>query len=345
MSPERVGPGGSRFFHGVHTDRKGRFKRLDVLGLSSHLSSNIDGHVHTSASDGIRTPRELAYEVYKRNLRVAVTDHNTLSGALESIKALEEYSRVFGFSSDSEIIAGIEFTVKLGKNMFNGMKRMHILGVGIDPYNMHIWDWMIEQDNTRENNIRHAYDVVGSLRRQGIRFDDMFEERVNVYNNVYKAVARSMVYNDPKPFKRFLGFWVNEKRGGCWRKEVRSGGFEKRMINRLTAIYGELSSRKPSLESAVDMIKKAGGLVVAPHIMTTRPSLKQCSVRELAGFFGKLGSYGIDAVEAYHPAHCLKTADRIAESALKSGLSVTAGSDAHRREDLLGFFTRNWSIC
>ena len=78
----------------------------------------IDLHIHTTASDGTCTPREVVRRASELGLRaIAVTDHDTVSGANEAVSAGREYG--------VEVVPGIEVSTKYGV-------AVHILGYYIE---------------------------------------------------------------------------------------------------------------------------------------------------------------------------------------------------------------------
>lgn len=89
-----------------------------VRWMSSGL---IDMHVHTTASDGTKTPREMVFFARESGLKaVAITDHDTIEGVAEALAAGEE--------AEIEVVPGVEISVD-----YPG--EMHILGYYIDYAN------------------------------------------------------------------------------------------------------------------------------------------------------------------------------------------------------------------
>lgn len=79
----------------------------------------VDLHLHTTASDGVKTPSEMVrYAKYKGLQAIAITDHDTIGGLEEG---LEEGERI-GF----EVISGIEISAE------HSPGSMHLLGYFID---------------------------------------------------------------------------------------------------------------------------------------------------------------------------------------------------------------------
>ena len=83
------------------------------------MASKVDLHIHTTASDGADTPRELAAKVAAAGLELfSVTDHDTVDGALEMEKFVPAGVRY---------IRGVEFSC------LSPGGKCHILGYDYDP--------------------------------------------------------------------------------------------------------------------------------------------------------------------------------------------------------------------
>ena len=83
------------------------------------MASKVDLHIHTTASDGADTPRELAAKIAAAGLALfSVTDHDTVDGALEMEKFVPAGVRY---------IRGVEFSC------LSPGGKCHILGYDYDP--------------------------------------------------------------------------------------------------------------------------------------------------------------------------------------------------------------------
>ncbi len=81
--------------------------------------NRIDLHVHTTASDGSLTPKEVVDLAIETGLStIAITDHDTISGVEEAIKYAED--------KPIKIIPGVEITTNLLG------QEVHMLGYNID---------------------------------------------------------------------------------------------------------------------------------------------------------------------------------------------------------------------
>ncbi len=329
-----------RKIHSIDTDGTGCFYRFIETSLYKGLISMYDGQVHTTASDGFRTPKELAFEVFERNMKVTVTDHYSVDGAVESIEELYKIKRIFG-DNESEIVSGIEFSARIDKKEFMGATKIHVLGVGVETKSRHLRRWVDGFDDIRLKDIRHAVEVKAQLEARGFVFDENTEARLGVYRNVYKALARS-IYSDKNTvlLRKTFGLTFNERRQRYESKKKRRLKIERMIVESLRERFGDFSANKPPLREAVEMIKKSGGIVVLPHIVSSHPKTAHMCMQDLEDFFLVFKAAGFDAIEAYHPSHRIDVADRIAKAAQNAGLFVTGGSDAHRKDEKLGVFTR-----
>ena len=83
------------------------------------MANKVDLHIHTTASDGADTPRELAAKVAAAGLELfSVTDHDTVDGALEMEKFVPAGVRY---------IRGVEFSC------LSPGGKCHLLGYDYDP--------------------------------------------------------------------------------------------------------------------------------------------------------------------------------------------------------------------
>lgn len=118
----------------------------------------IDLHVHTTASDGTATGREVVELAAQSGLAaVAVTDHDTVSGYAEAAKA--------GAELGVEVVPGIEISTKYGG-------AVHILGYYIDPNSdklRPVLDWVVNDRDERNRKMAELMAADGLP----VSYDDM----------------------------------------------------------------------------------------------------------------------------------------------------------------------------
>src|SRR4051812_49171943 len=100
-----------------------------------------DLHVHSSASDGLLTPKSVVQRAADIGLeRIALTDHDVTSGLDEAINAGERLG--------VEVIAGIELTVRIGRRV------AHLLGYGLDQHNPVLVDLMNAAERAMSEHVK-----------------------------------------------------------------------------------------------------------------------------------------------------------------------------------------------
>lgn len=125
----------------------------------------VDLHTHSNFSDGSDSPEKLVEKAYKLGLKaVALTDHNTIDGLDQFLKAGEKYK------GKMEVIPGIEFSTEADGKDF------HILALYIDK--SHYTDIESYLSVMIKNKIESNKDLVQSLKNAGYEID---------YNEIVKA--------------------------------------------------------------------------------------------------------------------------------------------------------------
>lgn len=112
------------FAHIMQMSRDRQYERLaqedEALLAQGKRGPAVDLHAHTTASDGTFTPTELVEEAVRIGLKaVAITDHDTLAGIPEALKAGERHNM--------SVIPGIELSTE-----YAGVE-IHVVGLFVDP--------------------------------------------------------------------------------------------------------------------------------------------------------------------------------------------------------------------
>ena len=246
----------------------------------------VDFHVHSTASDGTCTPSELA-EKARGFSAIALTDHDNCDG-------VKEWTG----------IPGIELSIEPGE----GFDKFHLLGLGIDPKNEGLKNFLKRiLDGRNDRNER----ILSNFRRLGIGMDDVV------------SYAHGEVLARPH-FAR----WLMEHGFAASIKEA----FEKYLLPDSPAETRCYEERwHPAQEDAFRTIHEAGGLCVMAHPRywctewkTTGPDYTAAE-RELAA----LKERGLDGVEALYQANTNEENIAFTRIATKLGYLKTAGSDFH----------------
>mgnify|MGYP002626566962 FL=1 len=114
----------------------------------------IDLHSHSSASDGVFSPKEAAEYAISKKLKVwALTDHDTVDGLFEAAETCAK--------SESGIIfvPGIEINVRWPTGEF------HLLGLGLRRYSEKLKDLVADLTESRRNR---NLEIVEKMNKDGI---------------------------------------------------------------------------------------------------------------------------------------------------------------------------------
>ena len=214
----------------------------------------IDLHLHTTASDGRCTPRELVERVAAAGVSVmAVTDHDTTAAVAEV--------RAIALESGMQAISGIEITaVEEGRDL-------HVLGYMFDPSNEALGAFLLTQRATRIARVEAirsrlaALGVpvdLGPLVRQGTRESGRSVGRPQVAQAMVDA---GHVAGTQEAFDR----WLGNGRPGC---VPRAG---------------------PAPERVIEVIHQAGGIASLAHpgklgLAARIPSLAEAGLDAVEAF-------------------------------------------------------------
>ena len=216
----------------------------------------IDLHTHSNCSDGSMTPTELVAHAASRGVSaIALSDHDTVAGIDEAIKAGEKYG--------VEIVPAIEFSVQ-------SATETHILGFYID----HKSD-ILKQALERINAVRWQRTVNTCKNLQALGFDVTMEEAL--------AIAPSGLIGRAH-FARILmekGYVASVKEG-----------FDKYLANGRPAYDG---TQALTAKEAVELINSIGGVafVAHPHLIRLEDNELRSFLSELmtVGLCGIEGYY------------------------------------------------------
>lgn len=117
--------------------------------------NTADLHVHTCASDGRLSPREVVLRAKSLDIgAVAITDHDTVAGIPEALDAGEELGMT--------VVPGVEINTDFGKT------DVHILGYFIDYRSEHL---LASMDMLRSAREERGRKMVERLKENGVNID------------------------------------------------------------------------------------------------------------------------------------------------------------------------------
>ncbi|GCB02976.1 3',5'-nucleoside bisphosphate phosphatase [Ralstonia sp. SET104] len=229
--------------------------------ISAASARNADLHCHSTVSDGMLTPREVAARAAAHGVTLwALTDHDEVSGQA----AAREAAAALGM----DYLSGVEISVTWAG------RTLHIVGLGIDPDNA---DLVQGLERTRSGRCARAEDISAALAKLGI--EGAYEGALSYAGNP-DMVSRTH-------FARFL-----VEHGHC--RDIHEV-FERYLGD---GKPGYVPHRWARLADAVGWIKGAGGVAVMAHPGRYTLSLVEHSA--LFDEFKALGGEGVEVITGSH---------------------------------------------
>lgn len=222
---------------------------------------NVDLHCHSTASDGLLAPAEVARRAAANGVELlALTDHDDIAGLAPAREAATAMGMAF--------VSGVEVSIEWEK------LQIHVVGLNFDPDNVALNAGLAE---IRSGRVDRARRMAAELEKFGIggAFDGAmrFAENPNLISRAH--------------FARFL---VEIK--AC--KDVRSV-FETYLV---PGKPGYVDHRWASVADCVSWINGAGGIAVVAH--PARYKLSTGALRRFLGEFRDLGGQAIEVVSGSH---------------------------------------------
>lgn len=258
----------------------------------------IDLHMHTTYSDGTDSLKELLKKAQEKQISViSITDHNNCDAYIELEKLnVKDYFK-------GKIIAGIELNTKA-----DGIP-IEILGYNIDYNKMNELAKKTYLSFDKRNELEFER-LVKKCKDYGIVLDDT----INDYDrNDFASVAihKSITSHEENKDK------INERSWNSNRDFYRDY-----MSNPSTPLYVEMEDLVPDLDTAINLVKEAGGLVFIPHIFEYRDNSQK-----VLDFILKNGR--LDGIECYYTTFTDEQHDFILNLTKEKDLFISGGSDYH----------------
>ena len=137
------------------TDQQAEGSRYDPSSpaVRPEWPVEVDLHLHTTASDGILTPRQLVDQIATTSLRtIAITDHDSTDGLHEAIAASESHLQL-------TVIPGIELGTA------DDDSELHLLGYFLDTENAELQAKLEQFRTERVDAARAMVDRLEELKR------------------------------------------------------------------------------------------------------------------------------------------------------------------------------------
>lgn len=236
----------------------------------SAILLNADLHSHSTVSDGVLTPSDLAIRAKRNGVELwALTDHDEVSGVAEARAAAADLRLPF--------VAGVEVSVTWAG------KTVHIVGLQVDETNPQLLAGLA---STRSGRERRARDMAQDLQqRAGI---------AGVYEGALKYVGNPDLISRSH-FARYLAeIGAASSVSDAFKHFLTEGK------------PGYVPHRWANLKDAVSWIREAGGVAVIAHPgrYDLTPLAFDCFFREFKAFGGVAietvtGSHTVDQYAEY----------------------------------------------
>lgn len=235
-----------------------------MLNLSTGvLKINVDLHCHSTISDGVLTPAQVAARAHENGVQLwALTDHDELSGLEEARQAALAHGMAF--------VPGVEISVTWAQHT------VHILGLGVDDTNAELNAGLAD---IRSGRTVRAREMAARLEQLGIP---------GAYEGALPYAANPALISRTH-FARFLvanGYCLNMQ-------EV----FEKYLADGKPV---SVPMHWSTLEQAVGWIMGAGGRAVVAH--PGRYNYTPVQFDAFFSQFKDIGGAGIEVVTGSHAA-------------------------------------------
>ncbi|MBR3249225.1 MAG: PHP domain-containing protein [Clostridia bacterium] len=259
----------------------------------------IDLHMHTTYSDGTDSLKEVLQKAQSKGLSViSITDHNNCDAyfELEKLKVSDYYT--------GKIIAGIELNTKA-----EGVP-IEILGYNIDYKKMNELAKKTYLSPEKRNQVEFER-LVNKCKKAGMALDDDVLEKFDKKDFASVAIHKSITNHEENKDK------LNERSWNSSRDFYRDY-----MSNPSTPLYVEMDDIVPDLDTAINLVKVAGGLVFIPHIYEYRDNTPK-----VLDYILKNGR--LDGIECYYTTFTDTQHEYILNLTKEKGLFISGGSDYH----------------
>jgi hypothetical protein len=238
------------------------------------LSLNADLHCHSTVSDGLLAPAELARRAKANGVELwALTDHDEIGGLAEAAATAAEIGLRF--------VTGVEVSVSWGED-----QTVHIVGLGFDPNYPPLVAGLAQVRGGRDSR---AMRMAAELDKVGIHgaYEGALKYAGNPALISRSHFARYIVeLGHAKEVKSVFDWWLAKGKPGY------------------------VSHPWATMEDALAWIHGAGGVAVIAHPGRYRLTKEQ--LREMFGVFKRLGGRGIEVISGSHGEDEMREYARIA---------------------------------
>ena len=264
----------------------------------------IDLHMHTTYSDGADSLIELLKKAEELKLEyISITDHDTCR-AYEELAKLEVDKYYTG-----KIIPGVEIKCAYNKRL------IEVLGYNVDTKIINDYMKEYSKTNSKEKLQQKYFDILYErCKEMGL----VMSNKENIEFDSKKDWASVTIYNEIKS---------HEENKAKLPEDLWSAFtiFSKKYCGDTNyKLYIDKSQDYMSVQDAIDLIKKAGGLVFLPHVFIYKWAKDKVQLLK-----DLVNTYSIDGIECMHSEFTEDEIEYLLDFARKNNYYISGGSDYH----------------
>ena len=264
----------------------------------------IDLHMHTSYSDGADSLIELLKKAEELNLEyISITDHDTCK-AYEELADLEVKKYYNG-----KIIPGVEIKCAYNKRL------IEVLGYNVNTKIINEYMKEYSKTNSREKLQQKYFNILYEKCKEiGL----VMSNKENIEFNSQKDWASVKIYEEIKSHEENKTKLPED----LWNEFTT---FSKKYCGDINGeFYIDKSNDYMSVQEAINLIKKAGGLVFLPHVFIYKWAKDKIQLLN-----DLVNTYSIDGIECMHSEFNEEEIEYLLDFARKNNYYISGGSDYH----------------
>lgn len=264
----------------------------------------IDLHIHTTYSDGADSLIEVLKKAEKLKLEyISITDHDTCK-AYEELAKLEVEKYYTG-----KIIPGVEIKCAYNKRL------IEVLGYNVDTNIINEYMKEYSKTNSREKLQQKYFNILYErCKEMGL----VMSNKENIKFDSKKNWASLTIYNEIKSHEENK----NKLPEDLWSTFTI---FSKKYCGDTNyKLYIDKSEDYLSVKEAIDLIKKAGGLVFLPHVFIYKWAKDKIQLLN-----DIINTYDIDGIECMHSEFSEEEINYLLDFTKKNNYYISGGSDYH----------------
>jgi 3',5'-nucleoside bisphosphate phosphatase len=268
----------------------------------------FDLQSHSTRSDGTMEPAAVVAAAAQAGVEMlALTDHDTLGGVAEALRAGEKHGVA--------VVPAIEISAVDDGGVGGTARELHILGYLVDhedeTFNETLEAFLADRE-------RRTLRMAEALRKLGIELDEQaIDARVESGRPIGRPHLAAAALGCPGNRKRFAAEGIDDV--GSF---IRAYLIEGRPAFRLR--------ETPTVPEAVDAIHASGGVAVWAH-----PFWDIEEPAEALATVDRFKAIGMDGVEAFYVTHTREQTELLAKRCEELGMLSTGSADFHGPENRL----------